>query len=125
MEGSALKVGILMRSLLIIQLVIVLLGVVVSVQYFGQDAMLPAFYGGAVALVNTMLLSERIKKFDELAKTSPQIGVLSLMLGVVLRFVFVLVALGVGLGALKLLPLPVLGTFMAAQLAFVIASARQ
>lgn len=114
-----------MRSLLIIQLVIVLLGVVVSVQYFGQDAMLPALYGGAVALANTLLLSERIKKFDELAKTSPQTGVLTLMLGVVQRFVFVLIALGVGLGALKLLPLPVLGTFMAAQLAFIIAGARQ
>lgn len=114
-----------MRTLLIIQLVIVLLGVVVSVQYFGQDAMLPALYGGAVALANTLLLSERIKKFDELAKTSPQTSVLTLMLGVVQRFVFVLIALGVGLGALKLLPLPVLGTFMAAQLAFIIAGARQ
>lgn len=114
-----------MRTLLIIQLVIVLLGVVVSVQYFGQDAMLPALYGGAVALANTMLLSERIKKFDELAKTSPQAGVMTLMLGVLQRFIFVLVALGVGLGALKLMPLPLLGTFMAAQLAFVITSARQ
>nr|CAA6804577.1 MAG: Unknown protein [uncultured Thiotrichaceae bacterium] len=114
-----------MRSLLIIQLIIVLVSVFGSVQYFGQDAMLPAFYGGAIALANTLLLSGRIKKFDELAKTSPQTGVLSLMLGVVIRFVFVLVALGVGLGALKLMPLPVLCTFMAAQLAYVIASARQ
>ncbi len=114
-----------MRSLLVIQLAIVILGVVISVQYFGQHAMLPAFYGGAVALVNTMLLSDRVKKFGELTETSPQVGVLSLMLGVVIRFVFVLVALGVGLGVLKLLPLPVLCTFMAAQLAFVIASARQ
>lgn len=124
-KGSVLFLRLIMRSLLIIQLVIVLLGVVVSVQYFGQQAMLPAFYGGAVALANTMLLSGRIKKFDELAKTSPQTGVMSLMLGVLQRFVFVLVALGVGLGALKLLPLPLLGTFMAAQLAYVIGSMRQ
>ena len=114
-----------MRSLLIIQLIIVLLGVIVSVQYFGQQAMLPALYGGAVALVNTLLLSGRIKKLDELAKTSPQAGVMSLMLGVLQRFVFVLVMLGVGLGALKLLPMPLLGTFMAAQLAYVIGSMRQ
>lgn len=114
-----------MRSLLIIQLTIVLVGVFVSVQYFGQQAMLPAFFGGAIALGNTLLLSGRIKKFDELAKTSPQIGVMSLMIGVLQRFVFVLVALGVGLGALKLMPIPVLGTFMAAQLAFIIAGARQ
>ncbi len=114
-----------MRSLLIIQLVIILLSVVVAVHYFGQSAMLPAFYGGAVALANTMLLSGRIKKFDELAATSPQTGVLSLMLGVVQRFVFVLVALGIGLGALKLMPLPLLGTFMSSQLAFVIGSMRQ
>ena len=114
-----------MRSLLIIQLIIVLLGVIVSVQYFGQQAMLPALYGGAVALVNTLLLSGRIKKLDELAKTSPHAGVMSLMLGVLQRFVFVLVMLGVGLGALKLLPMPLLGTFMAAQLAYVIGSMRQ
>ncbi len=124
-KGSDLFLGFSMRSLLIIQLIIVLVGVAVSVHYFGQPAMLPAFYGGAVAMANTMLLSDRIKKLDELAKTSPETGVMSLMLGVLQRFVFVLVALGIGLGALKLLPMPLLGTFMAAQLAYVIGSMRQ
>jgi len=112
-KGSDFFLGFSMRSLLIMQLVIVLLGAVVSVQYFGQQAILPALYGGAIALANTMLLSGGIKKLDELAKTSPQTGVMSLMLGVLQRFVFVLVALGIGLGALKLLPMPLLGTFMA------------
>lgn len=124
-KGSAQRAGIVMRSLLIIQFIIVLTGAAVGWSYLGDEALLPAFYGGAVALANTMLLSDRIRKLDELSKTSPQTGVMSLMFGVLQRFVFVLVALGIGLGVLKLLPMPLLGTFMAAQLAFVIASMRQ
>ncbi|MEZ5536767.1 MAG: ATP synthase subunit I [Thiolinea sp.] len=114
-----------MRNLLIIQFLIVLAGAIVSWLYQGDEALLPALYGGAVALANTMLLSGRIKKADEIAKTSPQQSVNSLYLGVVQRFVFVLVALGVGLGVLKFLPMPLLGTFMVAQLAYVLAGTRQ
>lgn len=124
-KGSDFFLKFSMRSLLIIQLVIVLLGAIVSVQYFGEQAILPSLYGGAIALANTLLLSGGIKKLDELSKTSPQTGVMSLMMGVLQRFVFVLVMLGIGLGALKLLPLPLLGTFMAAQLAYVIGGMRQ
>ncbi|PIE00934.1 MAG: hypothetical protein CSA79_01720 [Thiothrix nivea] len=114
-----------MRSLLVIQLLLVLGGVVVSWIYLGNTAILPAFYGGAVALANAMLLSERVKKAGEIAETSPQSSVNSLYLGVAQRFVFVLVALGIGLGVLKLLPMPLLGTFMVAQLAYVLAGTRK
>ncbi|MEN9502817.1 MAG: hypothetical protein RI964_2102 [Pseudomonadota bacterium] len=114
-----------MLSILITQFVLMLAGVAVSSFYQGEAAMLPAFYGGAIALANTMLLSRRIAQAGELAKTSPQQSVYALYFGVVQRFVFVLVALGFGLGFLKLAPLPVLGTFTVAQLAYMLMGTRQ
>jgi len=109
-----------MRSLLIIQASLVLLGVAVSFYYYGDDGLLPAIYGGAVAIANTILLSRRLDSAGAMAKDNPQGGVLTLYLGVVQRFVFVLVMFGVGMGVLKLLPPPMLGTFAVAQIAFML-----
>lgn len=114
-----------MRIVLIIQFILMLLGAGVAFYYQGENAMLPALYGGAVALANTLLLSRRIEKAGEIAETNPKHTVLSLYLGVVQRFVFVLVALGIGLGALKLAPTPLLGTFMVAQLAYMLTGTRR
>ncbi len=109
-----------MRSLLIIQAILVLLGVAVSYYYLGEAGMLPAAFGGAIAIANTILLSRRLDVAGAMAKDNPEGGVLALYLGVVQRFVFVLVMFGVGMGALKLLPPPLLGTFAVAQLAFML-----
>lgn len=114
-----------MRSILIIQFILVLAGVAVSKFYQGDAALLPAFYGGSIALANTLLLSKRVQQAGEIAKTSPQQSVYALYFGVIQRFVFVLVALGFGLGYLKLAPVPVLGTFMVAQLAYMLMGPRQ
>lgn len=108
----------IMRSLLVIQAILVLAGVAVSYYYLGENGMLPAAFGGAIAIANTILLSRRLDVAGAMAKDNPEGGVLALYLGVVQRFVFVLVMFGVGMGALKLLPPPLLGTFAVAQLAF-------
>jgi len=109
-----------MRSLLIIQAILVLAGIAVSYYYLGEAGMLPAAFGGAIAIVNTILLSRRLDVAGAMAKDNPEGGVLALYLGVVQRFVFVLVMFGVGMGVLKLLPPPLLGTFAVAQLAFML-----
>jgi ATP synthase protein I len=109
-----------MRSLLIIQASLVLIGIAVSFYYLADDGMLAAAYGGAVAIANTILLSRRLDAAGEMAEDNPEGGVLALYLGVVQRFVFVLVMFGVGMGVLKLLPPPMLGTFAIAQLAFML-----
>jgi ATP synthase protein I len=114
-----------MRSILIIQFILMLAGVAVSLSYQGEVALLPALYGGAIALANTLLLSRRVAQAGEIAKTSPQQSVNALYFGVVQRFVFVLVALGFGLGYLKLSPVPLLGTFMVSQLAYMLMGTRQ
>ncbi len=114
-----------MRSLLIIQAFLVLIGIAVSFYYLAEDGVLAAAYGGAVAIANTILLSRRLDSAGEMAEDNPEGGVLALYLGVVQRFVFVLVMFGVGMGVLKLLPPPMLGTFAIAQLAFMLFGSRK
>lgn len=114
-----------MRSLLIIQASLVIIGVAVSYYYLADDGILPAAYGGAVAIANTILLSRRLDSAGEMAKENPEGGVLTLYLGVIQRFVFVLVMFGIGMGVLKLLPPPMLGTFAVAQLAYMLFGSKQ
>ena len=109
-----------MRSLLIIQASLVLIGVAVSYYYLADEGILPAAYGGSIAIANTILLSRRLDSAGEMAKENPEGGVLTLYLGVVQRFIFVLVMFGIGMGVLKLLPPPMLGTFAVAQVAFML-----
>lgn len=113
-----------MRSLLIIQASLVLMGVAVSYFYYANDGMMAAAYGGAVAIANTILLSRRLDLAGEMAEDNPEGGVLTLYLGVVQRFVFVLVMFGIGMGVLKFLPPPMLGTFAVAQFAFMVFGSR-
>lgn len=109
-----------MRSLLIIQASLVLIGVAISFYYLANDGLLSAAYGGAIALANTVLLSRRLDSAGEMAADNPESGVLTLYLGVVQRFIFVLVMFAVGMGLLKLSPPPMLGTFALAQLAYML-----
>ena len=114
-----------MRSLLLIQAILVLIGIAVSFYFIGEAGLLPAAYGGAVAIANSILLSRRLQSAGEMAESNPEGGVLTLYLGVVQRFVFVLVMFGIGMGVLKLLPPPMLGTFAVAQLAFMLFGSKQ
>lgn len=77
-----------------------------------------SLYGGGLALISAWLLLLRVRKAGELAETSPKQSVYSLYFGAVQRFVLVLVALAVGMGALKLQPIPLLVSFGLAQLAY-------
>jgi ATP synthase protein I len=90
-----------------------------------EQAALAALYGGAVAAANGWLLMRRVQIAGELAKRSVKYSVYSLYFGAVQRFVFVLVFMGIGLGGIKLDPIPLLLTFGIAQLAFMIAAGRE
>ena len=87
--------------------------------------MLVALYGGAVAMINTLLLSRRVAQVEEQSKTNSQSNLIPIYVGVLERFIFVLAALGIGLGLLKWPPLPLVGTFALAQLAYMLKSHRQ
>ncbi|MEN9433070.1 MAG: hypothetical protein RLZZ422_659 [Pseudomonadota bacterium] len=110
-----------MNSLFFIQTGLVLLGTLVTWFTLGEQAVLATLYGGAVALVNTLLLSFRMNKQNE-QPSDPHTTVILLYVSAVGRFLLVLVALSVGLGVLKLSPTPLLGMFIIAQLGYYVAA---
>ena len=97
-----------------------MLAVVAFVYFIGEVTIWASLLGGAVAIANTLLLSRRLDTAAEMADTNPDGGVLTLYLGVIQRFVFVLVMFGIGMGVLKLNPPAMLGAFAVAQLAYMI-----
>lgn len=107
-----------MKRLIIIQSLLVAVTLGVSIYFFGAGAFPAAAYGGAVALINSLWLSRRVSTATEMAETNIQRSVYSIYFNAVQRFVFVLVTLGVGLQALKLMAEPLLITFGVAQIAY-------
>lgn len=79
---------------------------------------LSACYGGATAVMSSWWLGRRVRRSAELARADIRSGQISLYFGAVQRFVAVLVLLAVGIGALKLAPLPLIIAFAVAQLGF-------
>jgi len=81
------------------------------------DAM-SAAYGGGIALFSSLILMRRTKRAINSAENgTPQVMGL-LYIGVIQRYVFVLLGLGIGLGLLKLSAKPLLIVFGIAQLAY-------
>lgn len=124
-KAQPLGSGKTMRSILIIQATLALLVATASHVYLSEVAMLSALYGGAVAMINTLLLSRRVAQVERHSKTDSQSNLIPIYIGVLERFIFVLAALAIGLGLLKWLPLPLIGTFALAQLAYMLRSNRQ
>lgn len=106
------------KRLIFFQALLIMGAVAFSLYYFGSGAMIPALYGGGVALLNTLWLNRGVVQAGETARENPKLGVYALYFGAVQRFVFVLVALAIGLAALKLMAEPLLLTFGVAQLAY-------
>lgn len=107
-----------MKRLLVIQAVLVLIALAISGYWYGNDAVIASLYGGGVAIINTLWLGKKVEAAGELAEDDLDRGIYAIYFNAVQRFVFVLVALGVGLQALKLVPQPLLLTFAVAQIAY-------
>ena len=111
-----------MRKLLLTQLFLVALVAGGSYLQVGRSAAQAALFGGCIALVNTLLLGWRVRNAGQRAEQSGARGALTLYLGAVERFVFTLLAFIVGMGMMKLPPLPMLVAFAVAQLGYWIAA---
>lgn len=116
-----------MLNVVKIQVILVLVGAAIAYFNQGESAIIPALYGGMVAVVNTLMLGRRMVKARERAATDPQGGVYSMYISAVVRFVFVLVALGVGVGFIfgSAAAIPLLGTFIVTQLGYMFVVAAQ
>lgn len=85
---------------------------------------LAAAYGGGMALVNSLLLAWHTRRTVGRRAGGAQLQVLGLISGAVERFVFTLVAFGVGMAALDLDSLALIAGFACAELGYVRAAYR-
>ena len=107
-----------MKRLFSFQAGLVLLAVALAWHWYGTDGVIAAIYGGGIALINTLWLGRKVELAGEMAEEDVTRGIYAIYFNAVQRFVFVLVALGVGLQALQLTPQPLLLTFGLAQIAY-------
>ena len=99
-------------------MLLILVGVGVSYLYKGDFFALSAAYGGGIALFSSLILARRTKRAIKSAEAGSHHVMGLLYIGVVQRYVFVLLGLGIGLGLLKFKAEPLLIVFGIAQLAY-------
>lgn len=90
----------------------------------GTTAAMSALFGGAISVVSALQLSRSVMRAGNLAAQDQKKSMAVLYFGAFQRFVIVLALLGVGLALLKLDPLPLGISFIAAQLAYMISMRR-
>jgi ATP synthase protein I len=109
-----------MHKVLIAQILIVLGVTVAYLALQGWVAAQSAGFGGAITVVSSYLLAQRVKSAGERARESVAGGMALLYLGALQRFVLTLALLVLGLGVLKLAPIPLIVAFAVAQLGFLV-----
>jgi ATP synthase protein I len=112
-----------LRRLLSVQVALILAAGAVFLLLSDVEAARAALFGGLITLLNTVLLSWQIERFGEAAAHRNKAGLAAFVGGLFQRMLLTLFLLAVGLGALKLQPLPLLIAFAFTQIGF-IATAR-
>jgi hypothetical protein len=107
-----------MHSFMWVQMLLILVGVAVSYLYKGDFYAQSAAFGGGIALFSSLILARRTKKAIKSVTDGSHSVMGQLYLGVVQRYVFVLLGLGIGLVFLKFKAEPLLIVFGIAQLAY-------
>lgn len=90
----------------------------------GTAAAMSALFGGAIGILSALQLSRSVVRAGDLAAQDKKKSMAVLYFGALQRFVMVLAMLGMGLALLKLEPLPLGISFVAAQLAYTISMRR-
>lgn len=111
-----------LRRLLLMQIVLAASAALGMYAFRGTPAAAEAaLFGGAIALINTLLLARRTRRAAATAASNARWSTFVLFAGVLERFVFTLVAFGVGMGVLRLDPPALIVGFAVVQLGFVLA----
>lgn len=93
--------------------------------YFYRHAAVATLYGGAIALINTLLLSWRTARAAAMVDKDARWSSFTLLAGVLERFLFTLVAFGLGIGVLRMDPPALIVGFAVAQMGYVVARPKQ
>jgi len=104
------------RRILQVQLLLTLLIAVGFGLFRGLPEALAALYGGAITVLITGWLARRVRQAGQTG--SPGAGLVVIYSGAVVRYAAVVVLVGVGIGLLKLSPLPLLSAFAVTQFGF-------
>ena len=90
--------------------------------YKGEAAAMAAWFGGAVALANTMLLAWRMRNSCREPGQEPRRELSRLVRSSMERFLMVSLLIAAGLGWMKLMPLPLLAGFALGQLTLMVST---
>jgi ATP synthase protein I len=106
------------RRLLVIQVALVLATALGFLFYKGGPEMLAASYGGAIALLNTLISANRLRRASEAAVSDAKRGMMELYIGAIMRFIGTPLFVALGILALGLDPIAIIAGFGIAQLAY-------
>lgn len=98
------------------------IGAAVAMVNMGEAAAGAAWYGGAVALANTMLLAWGMRRRARAPAQAPRRELAGLIRASMERFLMVALLIAAGLGWMKLMPLPLLAGFALGQLTLVVST---
>lgn len=113
-----------LRRLITTQLSLVLAAVAIYFSLKGWQAAIACLYGGAIALFNTLVSAQRLRRASESAGSDAARGMMELYIGAVIRFVATPALVVVGIVLLKLEPIAIIVGFAVAQLGYFFGSAR-
>jgi ATP synthase protein I len=105
-------------KILIVQSLLITGMVGIFYLYQGQLAAQSASYGGCMVMFNVWLTHRRLQTAAEIAAIAPGKEVHVFYFAAIQRFVFTIIFFAVGMGLLKLLPVPLLIAFAIAHLGY-------
>ena len=105
------------RNILIAQVVLVLIGFTIGFVQYGKPVAIALLFGGLMTIINTLLLVRCMSRAEKLAGKDPGKNLKLIYLCAGQRLVMTAVLFGVGIGLLKMKPLPLLIGFMLGQAA--------
>jgi len=114
------EIGCGMRKILYTQALVVVIATALGYFYGGRPAALAALFGAAIALSNTLLLVWRLNRGKRQIHVDAHRHLRSFYFSTLERFLVVGGLLAIGLGALQLMPLPLVAAFVAGQVAWMI-----
>lgn len=109
-----------MRMILSIQAMVVILAAGVGYLYGGTPATQAALFGAGTALSNTLLLVWRLHRGKRPVHADAHRHLRAMYFSTLERFFVVGCLLAIGIGALQLMPLPLLAAFITGQMAWMI-----
>lgn len=110
-----------MRSVLITQAFVVIVATLSGYLWRGGSSAQAAGFGAMVAFINVLLLSWRMQQGKRSQHADPQRHLRQIYFSAIERLLVVGALLALGLGVLKLMPAALLMSFVAGQLAWIVA----